>query len=119
MVLLACVLTMDASLAELPQVGNEHRPTPLQERHSFTIHDSNRDGLLNKQEYQHFVEQLTNRHRANSHPLQPAPPPLRFEIIDSNSDGNITEEEMIEALNQRLRQQRRRHRGGRTGPTGN
>jgi hypothetical protein len=41
-------------------------------------------------------------------------PPLRFEEIDSNDDGNITEDEMTSTFNERLKMHRRyRYRGGR------
>lgn len=82
------------------------------ELYLFSIHDSNRDGVLNKMEYLHFIEQLEQHRTERGSPAQPVPPPLRFEVIDVNRDGNITEEEMITSLNKRL-QQRRRYRGGR------
>ncbi|MBC8210818.1 MAG: EF-hand domain-containing protein [Gammaproteobacteria bacterium] len=80
----------------------------------FSVHDSDLNGLLDRDEYERLVEQLETRrlHRNQSprHKFQP----LQFEQIDSNQDGVLSEDEMVDALNVRLQQQRRqRYRGER------
>ena len=77
----------------------------------FSVHDSNQDGVLSKQEYQRFIEHLKLRQGEGRQ--QRHFPLLRFEQIDTNKDGAITEDEMLHALNKRLeRHQRERYRGG-------
>ncbi len=80
----------------------------------FSVHDIDQNGSLNREEYQQFIEQIEIWHEATGHPMRRSSPPLRFEVIDTNDDGYLTEDEMISTLNKRLQKQRRyRYRGGR------
>ena len=79
----------------------------------FSVHDQNRDGFLNQKEYEHFYKQMTQLRqlRGRSHRHMPL---YLFGEIDHNEDGLIDEEEMISAMNERLRKHRRyRYRRGR------
>lgn len=81
---------------------------------TFSIHDIDQDGLLNREEYRLFQEHIENRRKTTGHLQRGFSPPPRFEDIDDNGDGSITEDEMISVLNKRLRKHRRyRHQGGR------
>jgi hypothetical protein len=82
----------------------------------FSIHDVDKNGSLSREEYHYFVEQIEILHRTTGRPMRRYSQPLRFEEIDSNDDGYLTEDEMISALNKRLKKHRRyryRYRGGR------
>ncbi|MEZ5451381.1 MAG: EF-hand domain-containing protein [Thiothrix sp.] len=80
----------------------------------FSVHDSNRDGYLDRVEYQHFLESLNARRNSgrcrNNKPFRL----LGFDDIDRDANGFLSEDEMVSTLNKRLRQHRRyRHHGGR------
>jgi Ca2+-binding EF-hand superfamily protein len=80
----------------------------------FSVHDIDKNGSISREEYRHFVEQIEIRQRATGRPMRRYSQPLRFEVIDSNDNGYLTEDEMISALNKRLKKHRRyRYRGGR------
>lgn len=76
----------------------------------FSIHDTNADGYLERDEYAVFLSRLWAR-RAHLMPHPPLRPPLVFDTIDSNADGRISEEELLNSLEGRLRH--RHWRGGR------
>lgn len=109
--LLSGPIHADDPLPEPPQnsLGVEKgggQPGP----HAFSIHDIDQDGFLSRDEYQLFED----RRNTTERPMRRFLPPLRFEEIDNDGDGYITEEEMTSALNQRLRKHRRyRSHGGR------
>ena len=91
---------------------DQSRASPLSR--VFSVHDSDHNGVLSRDEYAQFVEQMEKRkfHR-NQSPRRHVQP-LRFDQIDSNQDGVLNENEMVNALNARLQQQRRhRYRGER------
>lgn len=71
--------------------------------HRFSVHDLNHDGYLDRYEFEQF--QL---HRAeHQKPYKQPSNSMSFEDIDENYDGLVTEEELIQKLNNQLRQQRR------------
>ena len=76
--------------------------------HRFTVHDSNHDGVLDRYEYQKFVEHR-GRHRQQTTDDRPRHGwrMLEFSEIDQDGDGYITEDEMVQVLNRRLRKQHR------------
>ena len=78
----------------------------------FSVHDTNGDGYLDRADYAAFLSLLWEKRarRMNHHPL---PPPLAFEAIDVDTDGRISEEELVRSLNNRLRHRRWRHGWGR------
>jgi Ca2+-binding EF-hand superfamily protein len=65
----------------------------------FTIHDLNRDGLLDRHEYSGMFLRWQQRHLDQNKP--------EFSEIDRDANGYITEDELIKVLNQQLRHQRR------------
>lgn len=74
---------------------------------AFSIYDIDRNGSLGRDEYRQFVEQIEIRRNSTGRPMRRYSPPLLFEEIDSNKDEYLTEDEMISALNKRLRKHRR------------
>lgn len=74
----------------------------------FSVHDTNRDGFLNRAEYRQLLELRRSRHLHRQRiPPQPAP---AFDEVDRNGDGLIDELELAEALRHKM------HRYGRHGP---
>ena len=65
----------------------------------FSIHDTNRDGLLDHHEYSQMFLRWQQRHLHRKRP--------EFSDIDEDADGYITQDELIKVLNQQLRLQRR------------
>ena len=111
--LLSSLFTASDLLAVPPQNGIGYKETVQPGSRAFSIHDIDQNGLLSREEYRHFVEQIEIRRKATGHPMRRYSPPFRFEEVDSNEDGYITEDEMISALNKRLQKHRRyRYRGG-------
>lgn len=68
------------------------RPPP------FSVHDLDRDGYLSREEYAALQAECTQR-RGHCCRL------LAFEVLDSNRDGRIAEDELLHHLG-------RHHRGG-------
>jgi Ca2+-binding EF-hand superfamily protein len=106
------VLAQQQDFRTAPGGRNLSKPAALSR--VFSVHDSDHNGLLSREEYGRFVEQLeTHRLHRNQSPRHRFQP-LQFEQIDSNQDGVLNEDEMVDALNLRLQQQRRqRYRGQR------
>ena len=72
----------------------------------FSIHDFNQDGLIDRHEYSHMFLHWKQRHMHENKP--------EFSVIDKDSDGYITEGELVGFLNHQLRLRRRvRAREGR------
>jgi len=73
----------------------------------FSVHDTNRDGTLDRDEYSKLVDKLDRRRKANKgakhRPLSPA----SFDEIDADGDDHISEDELVNSLNKRLRNHRR------------
>ena len=100
--------------AEQPKSDLNSRKTAQPGSRAFSIHDTDQNGLLNRAEYYIFIEKIKLRRQANGRDRRHYPPPLRFEEIDSDEDGYLTEDEMISSLNKRLQRHRRyRLQGGR------
>jgi len=74
---------------------------------AFSIYDADQNGSLNRDEYHQLVEQIEIRRSEKGHHGRRNMPPLGYEEVDSNKDGLINEDEMISALNRRLRKHRR------------
>lgn len=80
----------------------------------FSVHDSNQDGYLDRAEYQHLLENLNIRHNAGHCRHNKPARLLGFDEIDRDANGFLSEDEMVSALNKRLRQHRRyRYHGNR------
>lgn len=80
---------------------------------SFSIHDTNGDGYIDRQEYQTFRQQARAARTARGRGPGSFFPLLELDAIDHNADGKIGESEMVSALRERLHQRRRHRRGHR------
>ena len=114
MLFLSSVFGTTDILAEQPKSDRDSRNRVQPGSHTFSIHDMDKNGTLSREEYRVFVEKIELRRQASGRDRRDYPTPLRFEEIDSNEDGQLTEDEMISALNKRLQRHRRyRYQGGR------
>ena len=66
-----------------------------------SVHDTDGDGYLSRDEYAVFYREFEQRHRDSGHPAHRMRRILRFEQIDTDADGRISLEEMLSALQQR------------------
>jgi hypothetical protein len=96
----ACLAVLVAAAIGGASVHAQIRP--------FSVHDINRDGYLDREEYRVLLEMRRTRHHHRSITPQPAP---AFDDVDHNRDGRLDEDELIEAL--RHRTYRYGHRGPR------
>ena len=104
----------DVLLAEPLQDGISSKQMVEPRPQPFSMHDIDKDGFLSRDEYRLFVEHIDHHRQTTGRPIPRFSSPLRFENIDSNGDGRITEDEMTSALNKRLQKHRRyRYHGGR------
>ena len=69
----------------------------------FSVHDTDGDGYLSRGEYEVFYRGFEQRHRESGRPAHRMLRILKFEQIDSNGDGRISENEMLLALRERRR----------------
>lgn len=77
----------------------------------FSVHDTNGDGFLSRDEYQSFFD----FHKKRRHDKKRPRSLHDFEEVDINRDGFIDEDELIRQLNRHLKQHRRyRYREGTT-----
>lgn len=91
---------------------------PQSDSPAFSIHDTDKNGSLNREEYRRFVSQAERRRKYSQISASRYSTLLKFEEIDTNADGHITEDELLDTLNRHLRQHRRyRYRGGRGEPS--
>ena len=73
----------------------------------FSVHDLNRDGYLDREEYRQLRELRRMRHERHGR-VAPQPAPA-FDDIDKDADDLIGEEELTDALRHKM--YRYRHRG--------
>ena len=73
------------------------RPVPP----PFSVHDTDRDGYLSREEYKVFYEDFAERHRKSGRPAYRMLEILQFEQIDSDGDGRISVDEMVSSLRER------------------
>lgn len=111
---LSCLFGIEYLPAEQTKRDLDSIRTAQPGSHPFSIHDTDKNGLLNREEYRIFVEHFELRRRANGQTRHRYPPPLSFEEIDTDEDGYLTEDEVISSVNKRLQRHRRfrRYQGG-------
>ena len=66
----------------------------------FSVHDTNRDGYLDREEYRVLLEMRRARHHRHRN-IAPQPAPA-FDEVDRNRDGLSDEGELTEALRHRM-----------------
>ena len=102
---LLCMLIWNPLMADR---DNQHQSKSMR---GFSVHDSNKDGLLSREEYHLFFQHHKNRKHKKGRPVSLH----SFEEVDKNQDGFIDEDELIFKLNRHLQQHRRyRYREGAT-----
>ena len=117
--LILITLFNSANLWAEPATGRfDSNKFPQSDRPAFSIHDTDKNGSLNREEYHRFVSQTERRRKSSQIPVSRYSTLLKFEEIDLNADGHITEDELLDTLNRHLRHHRRyRYRGGRGEPS--
>lgn len=65
-------------------------------RQPFSVHDSNQDGFLDEQEYYCLRKAIVARRG----PGRRGPPLLRFDQLDLDGNGLISESELVEGVGQ-------------------
>jgi Ca2+-binding EF-hand superfamily protein len=78
----------------------------------FSVHDTNRDGVLSRDEYSELVRELDRRRQVKKGPKRRSSLPASFDEIDADGDGYITEDELVNTLKERLRKHRRHRSHG-------
>lgn len=102
LIILLCVFSFASAVA-----GSDNFKQKKMMR-GFSVHDTNGDGLLSRDEYQLFYEYHKKRRHDKKRPRSLHD----FEEVDTNHDGFIDEDELISKLNRHLKQHRRyRYRG--------
>lgn len=103
-------LSVNLSYAQPPQGKTLEKKSEKRSMRIFSHHDENRDGLLSRAEYEKFVEKMKQRKKKSG---RIKPGLLSFDEIDSDNDNLLSEGELINALNKRLKEHRRyRYRQG-------
>lgn len=97
--LLISIVALALSASLPTTAGGEDAPRPP----TFSVHDLDRDGYLSREEYAALQAECAQRrgHRCRL---------LAFEVLDTNRDGRIAEDELLHHLGHR-------HRHGWRAPT--
>ncbi len=88
------------------------REENLSKSRVFSVHDTNQDGALSRDEYSDLADKLDRRQQAKKGPKRRSSLPASFEEIDTDGDGYINEDELVDTLNKRLRKHRRHRSHG-------
>lgn len=78
----------------------------------YSMHDSNQDGFLSRDEYSQLVDKLDRRRQEKGSPKHGFSERATFEEIDTDGDGFISEDELVDTLNKLLRKHRRHRSHG-------
>jgi len=67
----------------------------------FSVHDTDGDGYLSREEYEVFYQDFEERHRESGRPAHRMLKILSFEQIDFDGNGRVSVDEMVTALQKR------------------
>jgi hypothetical protein len=95
--LLLPALTISSSALAAPSDDYQSPASPIQ----YSVHDTDADGYLSREEYEVFYRDFEERHRKSGRPAHRMLKILSFEQIDADGDGHISEDEMVSALQMR------------------
>jgi hypothetical protein len=95
--LLFAALTLAASAIATSSDDSRSPAPPVQ----FSVHDTDGNGYLGREEYEIFYLDFVERHRKSGRPAHRMLKILSFEQIDSDGDGRISVDEMVAALRMR------------------
>lgn len=95
--LLFAALTLSSSAIPISSDDSQSPVSPVQ----FSVHDTDGDGYLSREEYEIFYRDFEERHRKSGRPAHRMLKILSFEQIDSDGDGGISVDEMVSALQMR------------------
>ncbi|MCW8827071.1 MAG: EF-hand domain-containing protein [Gammaproteobacteria bacterium] len=110
-----CTYGVAPLYAAQPQNGNLHHRSKPTNAQVFSIHDIDKSGTLSRDEYQRFVEQIEERRKLTGKPMRRFSTTIKFDEIDIDGDGYLTEDEMVDAINvQKQRSRRYRYKRGRS-----
>lgn len=105
LLLLSNIINTDSTATEVYDAGPKNRVVPA--LGAFSIHDKDQNGSLSRDEYDDFLTKIEDRRKETGRPMHRFSSLLRFEDIDTNNDEGLTEDEILAALNNRLRKNRR------------
>lgn len=94
-----------------PLDGQQRNPM---NRRAFSIHDTDLDGYLSRSEFQNIRRAEKGQGKEEAQSRGAGPRFLQFNRVDTDHDGLVSEDELVDALNQRLkahRQHRYRNMG--------
>lgn len=78
------------------QAAGPNRPAPQ----AFSVHDLDKDGYLSREEYANLQARCKERLDSQGRPRCVL---IDFDAMDSDHDGHISEEELVEILGRRFR----------------
>jgi hypothetical protein len=87
-------------------IGIALTPASAQTR-PFSVHDTDRDGFLSRDEYRALLEMRRARHQQRHPSFAPQPAPA-FDDIDHDRNGVLDVDELTGALQHRMRRHRQR-----------
>lgn len=95
--LLFAAITLSSSAIATSSDDSQSPASPVQ----YSVHDTDGDGYLSREEYEVFYRDFEERHRKSGRPAHRMLKILSFEQIGSDGDGRISVDEMVLALRMR------------------
>ncbi len=82
-------------------------PDDARSQRVFSVHDTDADGYLSRQEYEALLQARRQRQAASGRPFHGVHPPPGFDQIDADQDQLISADELTTILGRRLRLRQR------------